>query len=1294
MRQFILKVVGSFVLLTIACLFSWAAEDESLGLLSCVHAEHGATSITPADIKSSQTSDEISYDMIEELTRTKYTSVLNGTPKSWKPGTRQFAPSDKPIVFSMESILPPTQQELNKWSGNTIVRPVPYPYFYALSVPNDTCGSLLADHFYSHTLFSRRFGIDFTGSFFPYGEICRFNGRDILRSVYAGGWRHPVTIPIDIEGDQLDSLMLFLNYYYRGWIDHIHGGWSIGEGFPFSLIVPVDRLLEDDKELSIDLELMSTVIQKLVGQGYLLDMEASEGIESFELVITDGNEIDHHVVYQRPLHGRQGWDISERNRSELAKVFLQFRHEQNKKPLNGFRECRPPEIKAVKLVVKGHKGSLIRVKALREFTFSRELVESQMNFLKSLNVLPIASTGHSGLTSYSMLSPHIGQHACIPVVDIRSGHKREICREPFGDRPGTPMHFSDMLSEFGIRFLNTVDYKRKHLTLSDVLTDKELLDGTKVYYSPRFNFVWKDPELVPWESKQTQLAENLGPSIFRFLQTTRQFGSCGILYTHHHLFSDEMFIDAKGNENYFQYVKALHPTTQLAAKALSNLKYNLDGERNFYQRVWVVPFSVLLRYAAALRFLNDHVEYRDNTIFITPWKDVVEGCIKPDTRYPTQDLHGQTFYVSDSHTARVFCRGKEITSLKRNPPDFTGRPSVTIVDVNTPTTVFDEVDLYELNGRVFQQNASVYFQKKIAYTGDYSLEVQSEADGPGMITFKPFRFDNHETDFVQFAYKKTNPSTHVFFRWTDRAGNSFAVSDGECDADRVYRIPHFEDTLYHEVIVEYSDGCSVKRNTGKIPRCYIGSLTWGVTDAKKGDSVFFDNVQFLGARGLRPTLSTTCVVGGRLTPHKDGEVVYLRVAGHVMKAATSRGGWFLFNEIPKDSVVEISYRSDGVEYYPVRGRVAQIKRNDLEYHIWAVDPRNNSVPMTIPVQTKVTRKHYPRGGGSHDLRDRYNAMFKQHGKRQYWGQIGRDMDHVVEETANNYGWPDKDRRRENPDNSLRILLLGNCWFQGQQVVTAHRCSTFLESLLRRRTGLNVEVINASTSSGNVGEHAATYQKYGRRFKPHIVLLILNAHNPFDTDPNLLERRYGWAKGHAPNKTYDFDKNGNLISYTPDPNFLAHLVQPNMAPLINKVPFLDSYFATCNYPPILQRALHLIAAIQKNEIISDAEESGAKTTLFYGFMETIYPQYGKKCGDISLARETWFNTLEDLCFQTGAYSVNLQSEGVFHENHKFRLLFESNSHPTPFGHYRLATAFANKILELPYFIDIVRKLQKP
>ena len=70
----------------------------------------------------------------------------------------------------------------------------------------------------------------------------------------------------------------------------------------------------------------------------------------------------------------------------------------------------------------------------------------------------------------------------------------------------------------------------------------------------------------------------------------------------------------------------------------------------------------------------------------------------------------------------------------------------------------------------------------------------------------------------------------------------------------------------------------------------------------------------------------------------------MNVVDGTREAITQRGGWYFFYDVPRDAVAEITFERAGIRYSPIRGRLLQVDRNDLEYHIFALDPRSPTVP--------------------------------------------------------------------------------------------------------------------------------------------------------------------------------------------------------------------------------------------------------------------------------------------------------------------------------------------------------------
>jgi hypothetical protein len=1230
-----------------------------------------------------------SYEQYLERIRTSYRSVLDLGPADWKaPENDLRFKTPGQFTFSAEDIPPPDPARLEAQKRQlALVRPMPYPYFQALSVLSDCCATFYRDVYYTHTLLSRQYGLDLPASFWPFTSGYQEGGAFAMFS--GGGSDEPSACPIRIENDFVDTLPLFLTYYYRGWIDHAHS-WSHETAPGYSLILPAEKELEADGEAALPLKPILGL--PMSWQGFEVKMDLSKGIAAFELTLIDRNDLPHSIVYGVPLQGRQGWDVSRLARQDLGRFYLDLQQEANAKHLRAFGRPAANSVilKAATLRAKGTKGSTIALRSLRVFDLSRRMVERQMAAMRRYAILPIAATYHGGFTSWASFLDH---EPCETKARVLGGESLAFsCARPaLGVTPGTPSYMADLGRDFGLCFYLAEGFPGKTPLGGSSLSAKTFRDGTRYYEIPTRIVADNHDARAPMITARSAHGENLGPDVARLLAEPAEFGESRLLSIHFNLFNPEAFEPAAGGVLQMAEVKRLHPYTEAGLGALANAMYNLDGRRKFHERVWACPASVFLRYRQALRALAGHTRVEGDCVRITPWKDEVTGQLLPDRNYSSQDLHGQTFYVRDSARARVFVEDVELTALTRNPPDFSGRPSVTVVDTHAPTLVFDEIDFYEQNGRVLQDGASYYFQRRSAFRGDWCFEVQAERAGAGRILWKPIFLHSHETGFLRFAYKKTNPKTKVLVGFGPRGEAGFVASDGDLGGRQGWKLPHFQDTDYHDVVVDFAEMQAPADGSKVLPRDNVETFVFGLQGASPGDSIFFDRVELLAARGVRPDGGAGLVIGGRLTPHIDGQAVALEINGHSRTTVTRRGGWYLFTGVPRDAIAQITHDKQGVKYYPARGRLAQVCRNDLEYHIYAIDPRSPSIPRPSAfVGTEVAERELaPVAATSPEYAEKYAATHAPHSRRFYAGTGKRKLSYMVEDYVNNFGFIDKDRRVENPDKAIRILLQGECWTEGQQSTMNLHMNTFLESFLRRRTGVPVEVLVTATSSSTPASWSLIFEKYASRFDPQFVFLFVNNFNLSHLEPTLLKKVIGWDKEHAPYKMYDFDEKGNLREFAPDPNYGAFMTAPDPSPILGKVPILYSYGVLSIEPELVERSFQLLQAILAEQYLKRMRPKAAVLGLIVGYDQPHAPQYATRYPPFAVAYDQWLARIREVCDGLGIRMLDL-SPRLFREDFSSVLLWEQDSHLTPAGNYQFAEALADQICALPEFQALVRK----
>ena len=73
-----------------------------------------------------------------------------------------------------------------------------------------------------------------------------------------------------------------------------------------------------------------------------------------------------------------------------------------------------------------------------------------------------------------------------------------------------------------------------------------------------------------------------------------------------------------------------------------------------------------------------------------------------------------------------------------------------------------------------------------------------------------------------------------------------------------------------------------------------------------------------------------------------------------------------------------------------------------------------------------------KGKGETVARD-FGTVYKPHGEVVSVGMPSAPQSLKVTHQMNNWGFFDRDRRSENPDHNVRILMAGTCLLEGQQV---------------------------------------------------------------------------------------------------------------------------------------------------------------------------------------------------------------------------------------------------------------------
>jgi len=216
---------------------------------------------------------------------------------------------------------------------------------------------------------------------------------------------------------------------------------------------------------------------------------------------------------------------------------------------------------------------------------------------------------------------------------------------------GHPFHsLINMGKEFAKNILAVFGNKKYSMHKSyDLMRIKTLDDGQKVYEFLRFDNYWKG---VATGATSERLAYVISK---RTLERLKEVGGYMIVYTHLGKNSDCTQVIAK--------------KTQIAFRSLAG-----EHEKG---NIYITTTSKLLNYYLNYKYLNWSYDSKGDEVVITisSVEDPVFASFVPTAK----DLQGVTFYVPNKDKARIYISDKEITDLRRNPSDYTGRESVTIL---------------------------------------------------------------------------------------------------------------------------------------------------------------------------------------------------------------------------------------------------------------------------------------------------------------------------------------------------------------------------------------------------------------------------------------------------------------------------------------------------------------------------------------------------------------------------------------------------------------------------------------
>lgn len=366
------------------------------------------------------------------------------------------------------------------------------------------------------------------------------------------------------------------------------------------------------------------------------------------------------------------------------------------------------------------------------------------------------------------------------------------------------------------------------------------------------------------------------------------------------------------------------PSPYFEESALARLSTSVFGRGASHKmpRVWLASASMVYDHALIRQSIEPHVKrVGANRLDITSWDDPVLGRRLPVG--PTQ-LYGQTFYVEDPINAEVRLDGAILDHIVRNPPDETGKPSVTIAACGVEAPIFQQLDPLLKAPDVRVEGGTWHWDNGIAPGGILTLgeggraEVIIPMHGWSLMGAQLLRYTLQRDDDSQAAVILETQSGAVFaFGDAAVAGPSVTASRGLTHPSGRREIAPFHDLTWHD------------EASTALPSHAL-SMVRLVASGKPGAAARFADIAL-----LRPQSRTNAgrptgwVVVGSLGAQWKGHVVRLQPTEKddpVQEVLPDQHGWFCFNRVP-EGLYRLSATGPKGERIDRRGAMIEVSRD-------------------------------------------------------------------------------------------------------------------------------------------------------------------------------------------------------------------------------------------------------------------------------------------------------------------------------------------------------------------------------
>lgn len=206
-----------------------------------------------------------------------------------------------------------------------------------------------------------------------------------------------------------------------------------------------------------------------------------------------------------------------------------------------------------------------------------------------------------------------------------------------------------------------------------------------------------------------------------------------------------------------------------------------------------------------------------------------------------------------------------------------------------------------------------------------------------------------------------------------------------------------------------------------------------------------------------------------------------------------------------------------------------------------------------------------RAAGQGDQSQDVLQLYAKHSRQVYVGNERYPSEWEGISFSNNFGFLDRDRFFDNPDNCFRIVHLGSSLAVGCHVRPGEKYNMIMESALGLRLQRPVEVISLGRNNGDIAVNFAYVRDLAVKFNPDLILMENGSSLMMQLHPDLLHRMHGFDPSHSPLDNFVYTSPGNLAFRPWSRDWAGYCTKPNITELTPGIPFGQ----TLRYPHLLR-----------------------------------------------------------------------------------------------------------------------------